>query len=303
MHAIATCSSQDLYKHYSCGLERQQIEHFWLQQGSFARLSTMQYLFLCAALLLPQSLAFPAQLKPHSWNSIDLESVKTYLDKFFPLLRKTDSQSLEERIKKMQRFFHLTVTGTLNAETKEIMNQPRCGVPDIADYKTFPGNPRWRNKYLTYRIDNYTPDLPQAKVDEAISKAFMVWSDVTPLQFKRVFRGDADIVVAFARREHRDGYPFDGRGNTLAHAFAPGKGLGGDAHFDEDETWSEYNHGVNLFLVAAHEFGHSLGLAHSNVPGALMYPTYSYVNPKTFRLSEDDKRGIQKLYGRKSANS
>ncbi|KAK4828872.1 hypothetical protein QYF61_001000 [Mycteria americana] len=148
------------------------------------------------------------------------------------------------------------------------------------------------------QIVNYTPDLPQKKVDDAIRRAFMVWSDVTPLQFRRVFQGHADIVIGFARREHGDGNPFDGRGNTLAHAFAPGEGLGGDAHFDDDERWSESNREINLFLVAAHEFGHSLGLAHSNVREALMYPIYSYVNPATFRLSEDDRRGIQKLYGK-----
>lgn len=60
---------------------------------------------------------------------------------------------------------------------------------------------------------------------------------------------------------------------------------------------------VNLFLVAAHEFGHSLGLEHSNVPGALMFPTYSYVNPKTFNLPYDDKRRIQRLYGNFSVKS
>lgn len=28
-----------------------------------------------------------------------------------------------------------------------------------------------------------------------------------------------------------------------------------------------------------------------------MFPTYRYVNPNTFRLSADDVRGIQSLYG------
>ncbi|KAM4681990.1 matrilysin [Amazona ochrocephala] len=263
----------------------------------------MQYVLLCAAILLPESLAFPAQLTPESQSNRDFDNVKAYLDKFFPLLTKTENQSLEDRIREMQRFFHLTVTGKLNAETEEIIKQPRCGIPDIADYKTFPGSPRWNKKHLTYRIVNYTPDLPQKKVDDAIRRALMVWSDVTPLRFQRVFNRQADIVIAFARRGHGDGYPFDGRGGTLAHAFAPGEGLGGDAHFDDDEKWSETNQEVNLFLVAAHELGHSLGLAHSNVREALMYPIYSYVNPATFRLSEDDRRGIQKLYGKKSSNS
>ncbi|KFP78211.1 Matrilysin, partial [Acanthisitta chloris] len=258
----------------------------------------MQYLLLCAAILLPQSLAFPAPVKPESWSDIDLESIKAYLDKFFPVFSKTQNLSLEERIKEMQRFFHLTVTGKLNAETEATIKLPRCGMPDIAEYQLFPGTPRWRKTHLTYKIVNYTPDLPRKKVDDAIKRALMVWSDVTPLHFQKVYSGHADIEIRFARREHGDGYPFDGRGNTLAHAFAPGEGLGGDAHFDDDERWSEFNHEVNLFLVAAHEFGHSLGLAHSNVRGALMHPVYSYVNPASFRLSADDRRGIQKLYGK-----
>uniref|UniRef100_A0A8C3U0B3 Peptidase metallopeptidase domain-containing protein n=1 Tax=Catharus ustulatus TaxID=91951 RepID=A0A8C3U0B3_CATUS len=267
-------------------------------------MGTTHYVLLCTVIFLPETHAFPTPQRPQPWSSIDLEKVKGYLDKFFPIFTKTENLSIEERIKEMQKFFHLTVTGRLDTETEKVMELPRCGMPDVAGYQTPSGTRKWPKTHLTYKILSYTPDLPKTKVDDAIERALMVWSDVTPLHFRRVYERQADIEIKFARREHGDGYPFDGRGGTLAHAFEPGPGRGGDAHFDDDEKWSEINQGkVNLFLVAAHEFGHSLGLAHSNVRGALMYPLYSYQNPKTFRLPADDRRRIQKLYGKKSSNS
>lgn len=55
--------------------------------------------------------------------------------------------------------------------------------------------------------------------------------------------------------------------------------------------------GSNLFIVAAHEFGHSLGLFHSKDINALMYPVYK--NPLNNQpvLGRDDIEGIQLLYG------
>ncbi|KAG9341413.1 hypothetical protein JZ751_019221, partial [Albula glossodonta] len=40
-----------------------------------------------------------------------------------------------------------------------------------------------------------------------------------------------------------------------------------------------------------------MGLSHSTDPGALMYPVYSYSDPNSFSLSQDDVNGIQSLYG------
>lgn len=68
---------------------------------------------------------------------------------------------------------------------------------------------------------------------------------------------------------------------------------GGDAHFDDAEKWSIKSFtGTNLFQVAAHEFGHSLGLSHSDVRSALMAPFYRGYEP-SFELDSDDIMGIQ----------
>ncbi|XP_073414460.1 macrophage metalloelastase-like isoform X2 [Dendrobates tinctorius] len=199
----------------------------------------------------------------------------------------------------MQRFFRMKVTGQLDTNTMNMMNAPRCGMPDVAEFSTFNGRPRWQTNSITYRILNYTPDLPTGVVDDSIQKAFSVWSQVTPLRFTKVNNGEADILIQFSARVHGDRNPFDGAGRVLAHAYAPGARIGGDAHFDEDERWTNSRAGFNLFLVAAHEFGHSLGLNHSEDPQALMFPTYRYVSTDNYRLPQDDVNGIQSLYGRR----
>ena len=100
-----------------------------------------------------------------------------------------------------------------------------------------------------------------------------MWADVTDLTFEPRKEGSVHIDIKFADGEHGDGDAFDGYGGTLAHAFFPV--YGGDAHFDNAETWTMNTYlGTNLLQTAAHEFGHSLGLSHSDVNAALMAPFY-----------------------------
>ncbi|XP_039885674.1 collagenase 3-like [Simochromis diagramma] len=146
----------------------------------------------------------------------------------------------------------------------------------------------------------YIPDMSVAKVDDSIEKALQVWAKVTPLRFRRIYSSVADIMISFSRSGHGDGSPLDGPDGTLAHAFGQALGIGGDAHIDDDETFTFHsNTGYVLFMVAAHEFGHSLGLSHSDDPGALMYSMYSYSNLDTFVLPWDVK-GIKSLYSESS---
>ena len=84
----------------------------------------------------------------------------------------------------------------------------------------------------------------------------------------------------------------------LAHAFFPR--FGGDAHFDDSEAWSVTPfQGNQLLNTLTHEFGHSLGLRHSNVKGSIMAPFYKGWDPN-LKLGNDDKRGIQSIYGASS---
>lgn len=125
--------------------------------------------------------------------------------------------------------FLVKVTGNLDDSTLEVMKQARCGVPDIGEYNHFPRHLKWNSNTVTFRyallsysmnkhqchlsaqrlclfypccfrILNYTPDLEKSDVDRAIRNALNVWADVTPLTFKKLHDGNADIMISFGSK-------------------------------------------------------------------------------------------------------
>ena len=79
------------------------------------------------------------------------------------------------------------------------------------------------------------------QVDDAIEKAFEVWTNVTNLRIvrkKEYEKEKADINIRFAVGKHDrtefDKNSFDGLGGVVGHAFFPPDGR---LHFDDDEIW------------------------------------------------------------------
>jgi hypothetical protein len=142
-----------------------------------------------------------------------------------------------------------------------------------------------------------TAQLPPAQTEAAIQQAMSHWAQVAQVTWVQTATPTAaqTVNIMFASYDHGDGYPFDGPGGILAHTFYPAppnpEPIAGDVHFDNSESW-QIGTGTDVFSVALHELGHSLGLGHSDDPSDVMYPYYKLVST----LNTGDIAAVQSLY-------
>ncbi|XP_028662864.2 matrix metalloproteinase-28 [Erpetoichthys calabaricus] len=261
-------------------------------------------------------------------QGFDWTKIEGFLEKYGYLEHEKtlshDPPEIRDAVREFQWLSHLPTTGSLDMTTVHQMSEPRCGVTDRKSHKAWQDRIRrlflggqhglqrtkrytnqgekWYKRHLTYKIVNWPKSLSEAQVKLAVKVAFELWSNVSALAFWEVDEGPADIRLAFYDGEHNDGSSnaFDGPGGALAHAFFPRRG---EAHFDITERWTLNSlKGRNLFIVTAHEIGHTLGLEHSPVKNALMSPYYKKLG-KDFVLSWDDIMAVQQMYGKPSNGS
>jgi hypothetical protein len=214
-------------------------------------------------------------------------------------------------LQRFQKLFRLEARGTLTLESFFRGLQPRCAVPDVGtpafqNAESGPtgvedGDPivfsehHWDSNALTYRRLTGTGDISNEW--DIIRDALETWHDHSALSFTEAAAGAGSNLEFDFRRSSESDYPFDEEGekhdNTLARGYYPLNGL---VEFDDHEDWGD----TSLIAVATHEIGHALGLAHTNVEDATMYPWYDEGQAS---LHETDVRGIKSLYSRVVTNS
>ncbi|KAH7854867.1 hypothetical protein Vadar_018574 [Vaccinium darrowii] len=243
--------------------------------------------FLCI-FLFSLALPFPSHARPYSKPKVDekpssfesikhlegcqkgytvkgLQQLKAYLEAFGYL----DYSHNQTHAK--NDHFDDSMEAASHKRTKHTNNT-------VADYVLFPGNLQWPpTKYqLTYGF----PPGTHSDAISVVARAFNTWSSQTQFTFSQSQDFEsADLKIGFCRGDHGDGFPFQPNNGVLAHSFAP---TDGRFHFNGDYSFSDgpVAGSFDLETVALHEIGHLLGLMHSQVQDAIMWPTIPPVTTK-----------------------
>jgi hypothetical protein len=144
--------------------------------------------------------------------------------------------------------------------------------------------------------------FPTAQWQQQIEAAASLWENATNANLALVPDGGQPVGVSGNQQDDpRFGDIRIGAvplsGGVLAVTFVPPPANGGtdagDILFNSNINW-QINSNYDLLTVAAHEFGHALGLGESSVSTAVMYGTYNGIKQA---LVSDDISGIQSIYG------
>jgi hypothetical protein len=179
---------------------------------------------------------------------------------------------------------------------------PPSKPPTLSCCKTFA---KWSSPDVAYFINPNGGDMSGDCVIGEIGASASAWNDVSGINLQ--YAG----LTTFAKIDSSDGniifFRDDPSGSTIAVTYIWYTKKGGITAFDMVfyDKWDFFallgsckqNCGGGFYLepIAAHEFGHAIGLDHNRCQDSLMYPYADYCEDGL--LSPNDEACVQSLYG------
>jgi hypothetical protein len=164
--------------------------------------------------------------------------------------------------------------------------------------------PSWSLRPVSYLVNTSNLDLPDDAVELAVRTGADVWAQQTNASFAFSFAGrsaqttntnDGINLVMFRNASN---------GSVIATTYWWSSGSNlidadivfWDGGFSFFAGTTGCSNGFYIEDIAAHEFGHALGLGHSTSPSATMYPSVAYCDMGNRTLDADDIAGVVALY-------
>jgi hypothetical protein len=163
---------------------------------------------------------------------------------------------------------------------------------------------KWPSATVVYYINPTNMDVSATAAEAAVQAGASAWSTQSSANFQFVYGG----------RVNDTSTGYDGRNVVVFRNALSGGALAttyswwsGTTLVDADlVVWdgsytfftgtSGCSGGAYIEDITTHEFGHALGLEHSTVADATMYPTYNWCSTELRSLAADDIAAVESLY-------
>ena len=162
----------------------------------------------------------------------------------------------------------------------------------------------WSRTPVAFVVNPANLDLPAAEVEAAVRVGADVWGLQTNASFGFTYAGrsgqatntnDGVNLVVFRNASNASAI-------ATTYWWSNSSGIIDadivfwDASFRFFSGTSGCSGGFYIEDIAAHEFGHALGIGHSTSASATMYPSVSSCNSRNRTLDADDIAGVEALY-------
>jgi Matrixin len=162
----------------------------------------------------------------------------------------------------------------------------------------------WAQSPVPYYINPANMDLPTAVIEPAIRAGANAWSQQSGASFSFAFAGYSTQTTNTNDGINLIMFRNASSGSAIATTYTWFSGtrlidadmVFWDAGFQFFTGTSGCTNGFYIEDVATHEFGHALGLGHSTVTSATMYPSISYCSQQSRTLDPDDIAAVLSIY-------